>query len=201
MQHRIGCAVLALFALGMGQWDIYKPYKRSTAWTADTLYVGAGLVYSGGGPILVTLEASESVTRGKLYFINPARNDTVFLFENKALTGTTVDAGKSTVVPSGSPVVFMYIPQNHWQPLFTGPNLASGRYLSRPSSDSMNNPNWRFGHRWSVIGRTKAGDLQAGFEDWTSPGSDMDFDDILFRIKGLDIAIQKRALRTKDLVR
>jgi hypothetical protein len=133
--------------------------------------------------------------------INPALKDTVFLFDNRAAPGTTVDAGKLTAVPVGSPVVFMYIPQNHWQPLFTGPNLAGKPYRSSPSSDSAANPNLRFGHRWSVIGRTSAGDLQAGYEDWIDPASDMDFDDILFRIKGLDITIQGRALRTRELVR
>jgi hypothetical protein len=201
MFDRIGCIVLGLLALGMGQAEIYKPYKSGTPWAADTLYVGASLVYSGAGPILVTLEASESVTPGKLYLINPAKNDTVFLFHSKAAPGTTVDVGKSTAVPVDSPVVFMYVPQNHWQPLFTGPNLNGKRYRSAPSSDSMPDPNMRFGHRWSVIGRTAAGDLQAGFEDWIVPGSDMDFDDILFRIKGLDIAIQNRAVRARDLVR
>jgi hypothetical protein len=201
MWKRIGCAILGLMALSAGQSEIYEPYRNKTAWVADTLYVGAGLVHSGADPILVTFEASESITKGKLYMINPALKDTVFLFDNRATPGTTVDAGKSTSVPVGSPVVFMYIPENHRQPLFTGPNLAGKPYRSAPSSDSATHPNLRFGHRWSVIGRTKAGDLQAGYEDWIDPASDMDFDDILFRIKGLDILIQSRAVKRRDMVR
>ena len=193
--------ISGLFALAAGQSEIYKPYKKSTPWTADTLYIGAGLVYPGAGPIQVTLAASESVTRGKLYLINPAKNDTVFLFDSKAPLGTTIDAAKSTLVPKDGEVVFMYIPENHNQPMFTGPNLAGSRYRTGPASDSMANPNWRYGHRWSVIGRNSAGDLEVGFEDWIDAGSDMDFDDVIFRIKGLDIAVRNRTVSSKDLVR
>ncbi|GEM_PF-4892275 len=200
-RYRVGLAILGILAMGFSQTEIYKPYKKTTGWTADTLYIGAELLYSGVGAIQVTLKASESVTRGKLYFINPASNDTVFLFDNKAPLGTTVDAGKSTAVPKDGPVVFMYIPENHYLPMFTGPNLVGSRFRCQASSDSMTNPNWRYGHRWSVVGRTPAGDLEVGFEDWIDPGSDMDFDDVIFQIKGVNIAIRDRSLRTKDLVR
>jgi hypothetical protein len=193
--------LLLLPVFPAAQTEIYKPYKVGL-WTADTLYVGASFLYlGGGGDITVTLGTSESATTGKLYAINPAKNDTLYLFSNKDALGTSVNISKLTTVPVGGTLIFMYIPQNNDIPMFTGPNLIGDRYFSSESSDDMPKPNWRYGHRWSVVGKTKGGDLEFGFEDWASPMSDMDFDDVIFKVKGMSLGIFTRSLRARDFVR
>src|SRR4051812_28147765 len=92
-------AVLWLLAFPLAaaaQSEIYKPYKKPDPWSAETLYVGAAFRYPGKDPITVTCKGSESYTVGKLYLVNPAEGDTLYLFDNRAAPGTTVDVDKST---------------------------------------------------------------------------------------------------------
>lgn len=199
-----GVALLCVFLFAgwaVAQTEIYKPYKNATMWSAETLYVGAGFSYHGGGPITVSVKGSESLTDGKLYFINPATSDTLYLFDNRAAPGTAVEVSKSTLVPKGGDVVFMYVPENNHVPKFTGANRSADRYKSAESSDDNVKPNYRYGHRWSVAGRTKGGGVEFGFEDWAFSGSDMDFDDAIFEVKGLELDVLPRSLKSRDLVR
>lgn len=62
------------------------------------------------------------------------------------------------------------------------------------------NPNLRYGHRWSVAGRVDANTLEFGFEDNTEPTSDMDFDDIVFQVQGLNLAIFEKSAKKRSYV-
>ncbi|MDB5104394.1 MAG: hypothetical protein JWP91_2083 [Fibrobacteres bacterium] len=223
-------ASLLLLALPMGlfaQSAIYVPYKNKSLWTADTLYVGASFLYtgaaSGGGgkwkfgfgiiqPIMVTLKGSEAGWTGELWAIVQSATgakETVFLFTNHDAPGTSADLRSkvSFPIPAGAEITFMYkvvfgtdYPPSLF-PKYSGPNRGFDPYFSQASSDGMPNPNWRFGHRWSVVGRNPAGDLEFGFEDATDDGSDMDFDDVVFTVSNLEIGIFNRKLLARDMVR
>lgn len=86
-------------------------------------------------------------------------------------------------------------------PKYSGPNRGRDLHRSQATSDNMPNPNWRFGNRWSVVGRTPDGDLEFGFEDCTQDFSDMDFDDVVFTVTNLEIGVFTRKIVTRDLVR
>jgi hypothetical protein len=217
----------------LAQTAIYKPYRNSDMWSADTLYVGASFLYTGassagGGkwskkfgtlePITVTLKGNEAAWEGELYAIVQSatgKEETVYLFNNHDAPGTSVDLRTkvSFGIPSGADITFMYkviadcgpcwtgaVAEDRL-PKYSGPNRGSDKYRSPATSDNMPNPNWRFGNRWSVVGRNPDGDLEFGFEDNTQTSSDMDFDDVVFTVTNLEIGIFNRTLLSKDLVR
>ena len=62
------------------------------------------------------------------------------------------------------------------------------------------NPAFRYGHRWSVAGRLSTNKLEFGFEDETNPGSDMDFDDIIFGVDGLTLVNFERSAKVRSYV-
>jgi hypothetical protein len=224
--------VLTLPGFLVAQSAVYVPYRNSSMWSAETLYVGASFLYTGATsssgkwwskkfgsvePITITLKGNEADWRGDLYAIVQSATgveETVFLFNNHDPKGTSFDLRSkvSFPIPSGAEITFMYkvTASGSWWPVnavdklpkYSGPNRGSDRYHSVASSDSMPNANWRFGNRWSVVGRNPDGDLEFGFEDCTQPSlSDMDFDDVVFTVSNLEIGIFKRKLLAKDLVR
>lgn len=211
-------ALLALSSLAPAQTEIYKPYKNIAMWSADTLYVGASFIRLGGAPIMVSLKGNEAGFTGRLYVINPfpvgrPRPDTLALFTNHDPVGTTVNITALTNVPIPGEVVFMYIVENNnfWGPFdpvidklpkFSGPNLGGSKYRSEATSENHPNPNLQFGRCWSVVGKIPAGggDLEFGFEDMANLQSDMDFDDVIFRVSGLSLGIYNRDLDRRSLV-
>ena len=193
---------------------------------ASFLYTGAS---SGGGgkwtskfgtlePILVTLKGNEASWDGELWALVQSatgKEERVFLFNNHDLAGTTLDlrCKVSFAIPTGAEITFEYKvvagcggcwyepTASDRAPKYSGPNRGNDRFRSAATSDTQRNPNRRFGNRWSVVGRTKAGDLEFGFEDCTEAYTDMDFNDVVFTVTNLEIGVFDRKLLTKDLVR
>ena len=125
--------------------------------------------------------------------------------------GTSLTITDFTKVLIGGSIVFMYkvIPDwrfygdaNDLQPKFTGPNLNGRPYRSPASSNLNQNPNFRFGNRWSVVGKKRGspGVLVFGVEDMTWSISDMDFDDVVFEVSGLSLGLYNRDLDRRSLV-
>jgi hypothetical protein len=213
-------AVLSL-AIPLGihaQTEIYKPYRNTAMWSADTLYMGASFLYTPtwkGDPVVISLKGNEAQWRGELYMINPnSAMPPIYLFNNHDAPGTNVDVTGylSKVLPTQLTFMYKVVDDggSDWKlvpddllPKYTGPNKATDKYYSSATSDNMANPNWRFGHRWSVVGKVPggSGDLEFGFEDCTSNISDMDFDDVIFRVSGLQIGVFTRFVVNKDFVR
>jgi hypothetical protein len=234
MRYIAAFVLLMLPASLSAQSAIYKPYRNTAMWSADTLYVGASFLYtgaaSGGGgkwkkgfgvlaPIDVTLKGNEAGWTGELWATVQSatgKEETVYLFKNQDPPGTSVDLRTlvSFAIPTGAEITFSYkvvstcpyagcwpISADDRLPKYSGPNRGSDKHRSQATSDNMPNPNWRFGNRWSVVGRNPAGDLEFGFEDCTQDFSDMDFDDVVFTVSNLEIGVFNRKLLTKDLVR
>jgi hypothetical protein len=219
MRHYLVMLALAIPFGIRAQTEIYKPYQNTDMWSADTLYMGASFIYTPSGtskPVVVTLKGNEAGWTGELYLINPnAAKPPIYLFTNHNAPGTSVDVtgylSKTLptqltfmykVVDDGGPGGWTLYPED-MLPKYTGPNRSKDQYFSQASSDAMPNPNWRFGHRWSVVGKVPggSGDLEFGFEDCTTAISDMDFDDVVFGVTGLQIGVFTRFLVTKDFVR
>lgn len=213
------CYALSAFAcLSHAQTEIYKPYKNNGLWSADTLYVGASFMRLNGGPIRVSLKGNDAGFTGRLYAINPTpvgggRADTVALFSNHDPAGTTVNLQALTNIPVPGDVVFMYVVErnNGYGPFdprvdllrkFSGPNLGGGKYTSQATSEAHPNVNWRYGRRWSVVGKVPGPGrvLEFGFEDMANSNTDMDFDDVVFQVTGLSLGIYTRDLDRRSLV-
>lgn len=69
------------------------------------------------------------------------------------------------------------------------------------SSDDNYNPSFRYGHRWSVAGRISKDVLEFGFEDDSTPTSDMDFDDIVYGVDGLTLVNFERTAKVRSYIR
>jgi hypothetical protein len=175
--------------------------------------------FGSAEPITVTLKGNEAGWIGELWAIvqsGTGKEETIYLFKNQDPPGTSVDLRTKVTftISAGAEITFMYkvistcpfygcwvVTPNDMEPKYSGPNRGSDRFRSPVSSESMPNPNWRFGNRWSVVGRTDDGDLEFGFEDCTQSISDMDFDDVIFTVTNMEIGIFNRKLLTRDLVR
>jgi uncharacterized protein DUF4114 len=199
------CCIQALAAFGGGsggpsrgpsKQDFYKPYRYVQDWSADTLYIGPTFRYSGG-PVRVTLKFMETSLTGKLYAINPATGETIFLMNNTSPFGTAVTVTDLTSFKIGSEVVFMYITDWDGIPRYTGSSPPGDRYYNTLDSDLNQNPNLRFGHRWAVAGKVDDKIIEFGFEDGPPDISDMDFNDILFQVQGLELMIYQNVARKR----
>lgn len=194
--------LLGLLASTYAQTDRYRPYLYADKWLADTLYLGASFRYPGTVPIKVSMQFSESRVDGKLYAVNPATNETIFLMTNREPVGTTVILSDLTSIPAGGEVVFMFVSANDNAPRYTGPSRWGSPYFNTVTSDNNVNPRLRFGRRLSVAGRVRPGVLEFGFED--SPQSfnlaDMDFNDVHFLAEGLDLLIYTKVARKRAYV-
>jgi hypothetical protein len=202
-----GLAACAMPALG--QTDIYKPYHNLHLWSADTLYLGAGFVRASKDPVRIRLRNNDAGFDGELYFLDPATGVPVVLFSNHSVPGEDLDLSAKVDIPIGVTLTFMYkvVGKGAWktreldatvlEPKYTGPNQKTSDYVSAISSDKNVNPVLRFGRRWSVSGRVDAKTLEFGFEDDTAPTSDMDFDDIIFQVEGLKLALFQKSARTR----
>jgi hypothetical protein len=169
-------------------------------------------------PINVTLKGNEAGWEGHLWANiqdGIGKFHRVHLFRNWDPPGTTVDLRKLVgfAIPAGAEITFEYevgpgacwgcppILDDDRAPKYSGPNRGNDRFRSSITSDNMPNPNFRFGNRWSVVGRDDDGDLEFGFEDCTQGWSDMDFDDVVFSVSNLEVGVFNRRLLTRDLVR
>jgi hypothetical protein len=169
-------------------------------------------------PINVTLVGNAAGWKGELWAnvedLSTGGVDRVYLFNNFDPIGTMVDL--RTLVPftiqTNAQITFEYlvvvgcgpcwpISPDDFLPKYSGPNRGSDRFVSKASSDDHPNPNWRYGNRWSVVGRLSTGVLEFGFEDCTETISDMDFDDVMFQVTNLEMGVFTRRLLAKDLVR
>ena len=181
----------------------FMPGNDLDLWNADTLYVGASFVRTSSKPVEIWLRDNEAAWSGELYLMDPATGKPIFLFSNKGTRNQAIDISKLADIPIGVPITFAYkvVPNPctsaedlKWK--YTGPNTAGSKYVSAAASDANNNPNARYGHRWAVAGKVKNTDLlEFGFEDATPAWSDMDFDDVIFQVKGLGLGkFQRRTV-------
>ena len=197
---------------------------------ASFIYQGGAGKTSGKGwwkfgaaqPINVTLKGNEAGWQGALYAIvqdSRGVEHRAYLFKNWDPPGTSVDLRTlfPFVIPAGAEITFEYdvieavgfapcwgcwpVAAADVLPKYSGPNRGRDLHQSKASSDIMPNPNWRFGNRWSVVGRTPDDDLEFGFEDCAQDFSDMDFDDVVFTVTNLEVGVFTRRLVTRDLVR
>lgn len=173
--------------------------------------------FGSSEPINVTLKGNEAGWRGELYANiqdGIGAYHRVYLFNNHDVPGTSVDLRTlvNFAIPAGAEITFEYdvVSENFstWKltptdmaPKYSGPNRGYDRFRSTAHSETMPNPNFRFGNRWSVVGRDDDGDLEFGFEDCTQEFSDMDFDDVVFSVSNLEVGVFNRRLVTRDLVR
>lgn len=206
------CATLAAAGSAMaafGQSDVYRPYKNIDLWTSDTLFVGVGFARLGNEPVKVWLKGNEAGLEGELSYLDPANGNRVPLFRNHATPGQVIVLTDRANVPQGQTLTFMYqvVGKGSWYfeppaetrlPKYTGPNHAGDRHYSRATSDGNRNPAFRFGHRWSVAGRVNDSIIEFGFEDDTSPDSDMDFDDVVFQVQGLRLVVFQKSARRRN---
>jgi hypothetical protein len=193
----------------LGQSDTYKPYKNNDLWKADTLYLGVGFTRVGTEPVKIWLTGNEAGLEGELSYLDPVSGKTIPLFRNHDAVSTPIILTDKAAVPPGTTLTFMYkvVGKGSWYfdpspetmlPKYTGPNHAKDKHYSTASSDVNANSALRFGHRWSVAGRVNDSILEFGFEDDTSPTSDMDFDDILFQVQGLKLAVFQKAAKNRN---
>jgi hypothetical protein len=185
----------------------YIPYKNTTLWSAESLYVGASFVRTSLGPVTVSLKANESTLAGTLYFMDPNTGNPIPLFQNKAPVGTKVILSDLIDIPIGKSLTFGYQVHGSANPAdskikYSGPNTPGEDYVSEASSNANVMPNLRFGHRWAVVGNVSATSmLELGFEDLAYFGSDMDFNDIIFQVEGLKMGIFRRDLKDERFLR
>ena len=224
-------AIPALITAQTEVYKPYKNLSLWTADTlyvgASFIYKG-GVGGGGGGkwgfkfgalqPIDVTLIGNEAGWQGHLFSNiqdDKGKFHRVSLFSNWDPPGTSLDLRKlvAFTIPAGAEITFEYVvgPGMCWgcppifandaMPKFSGPNRGYDMFRSQATSDDLPNPNFRFGNRWSVVGRNPAGDLEFGFEDCTQDWSDMDFDDVVFSVSNLEIGVFNRRMVKRDLVR
>lgn len=178
------------------------------------LYVGASFYYiDPSDSIVVWLDTSESDITGDLYVMVPGYSDSaMFLFSNKDI-GTRINITKvlsSPIIP-GTEIFFMYKRRDAVYPKFTGQNrknLDPADKSSYPGAEFVAKEFDRrpgYGYRWSVAGRIiDASSIPTdtaifGFEDMInlfSPNdtlviSDRDFNDVIFRVTGLNLNVEK----------
>ncbi|MDB5051538.1 MAG: hypothetical protein JWO30_4609 [Fibrobacteres bacterium] len=205
--------VLGLSGIGHAQTDIYTPYKNKDLWTADTLYIGAGFARLDYKPVKIWLVGNEAALDGELYYVDPTTGKEYFLFGNHEAPGRVVNVTDLVNVPLGVTLTFVYkvVGLGGWskgedhmgelsQPKYTGPNKKGSKYYSPTSSDDNNNESRRFGHRWSVAGRINKDVLEFGFEDDSTPTSDMDFDDIVYGVDGLTLVNFQRTAKVRSYI-
>ncbi len=180
---------MIFLVLGVGfanaQLDKFIATKNGSLWLGDTsLYIGASFTRSSFEPVKVWLIGNEASWTGNLYFIDKTTNQEVFLFSNHDAPNNVITLSDKYDIPVGDTVYFMYkviTPVNGnfpsadaRLPKYTGLNIpGQSPYVSIPT-------NQKYGHRWSVAGRVNDSLVRFGFEDNVDPGSDFDYDDIVF---------------------
>ena len=223
------------------QTEIFKPSVAGNKLTAPVLYIGASFIYMGGGST-VTLKENGGWWNGDLSVINQTTGvGPVFLFHNHDAPGSTLNLAAKIAMNPADQIVFKYqvvskppggqpFRPNDLLAKYSGPNKATDPYVSASSSDANSSVAWRpiawrFGRRWSVVGRVAPTVLEFGFEDMSDQGGlspnpatggvcpcytylpagnlavDMDFDDIVFQVSNMDIGVFSRSLLTKNFVR
>jgi Domain of unknown function (DUF4114) len=207
----LALTLLAFPILGHGKTDIYEPYKNINLWTADTLYLGAGFTRLSNAPVKIWLKGEEAGLDGELSFLDPITGNPITLFANHSKPGDVLILSDMVTIPLGTNLTFMYkvVGKGKWdkdldsevlKPKYTGPNHKHSKYVTPVSSDDNVDPAHRYGHRWSVAGRVDAKTLEFGFEDNTENDSDMDFDDIVFQLEGLNLAIFEKSAKKRYYV-
>ncbi|MDB5102576.1 MAG: hypothetical protein JWP91_265 [Fibrobacteres bacterium] len=195
------------------QTDIYEPERNLDLWSADTLFIGAGFSRLDYKPVKIWLKENEAGLEGQLFYIDPATGKELFLFGNHEDPGRVITLSDMVDVPVGQTLTFVYkvVGKGRWDrnlddfgeirvPKYTGPNRRGKPYYTSVSSDVNKDPGKRYGHRWSVAGRISKDVLEFGFEDDSTPDSDMDFDDIVFGVDGLTLVNFERTAKLRSYV-
>jgi hypothetical protein len=203
--------LFGLVRLALAQTDIYKPEKNLDLWHADTLYIGAGFARLDYKPVKIWLVGNEAGWDGQLFYIDAATGNEIALFSNHEAAGKVVTLTDLVSIPLGQNLTFVYkVTGKGWgkdidhdktkTPRYTGPNRKGSKYVSQASSNDNNDPNKRFGNRWSVAGKISKDVLEFGFEDDDTPTSDMDFDDIVYGVDGLTLVNFQRTAKIRSYI-
>jgi hypothetical protein len=214
---KTAAAALLLGTAAWGQTDYFLS-SATYGFTADKLYLGAEFRVTG--LVTVTLKNNHALALGELWYINPTNGQEVFLFRNKDLPKPSVTL---PALPIGQTLTFFYKttePMYNNDKKYSGPNIPGvSQYVNPMSSDANLDPNKRWGARYCAVGRERTapggaltGNLEFGYEDESDHNqvpninpprswSDMDFNDIIFSVSGLEMGIQTRSLASKGLVK
>ena len=201
----------------------YQNGRTSTLFVSDTLYLGADFVYlRASEQIKVWIDTNFAGWTGALFFYDPKTGTYDSLFTNKdfssrlchpntAPCGAAINlSARHPNIAVGDTIHFMYRLNPGFGnanpdqlPSWTGPNdNASSLYYSQRSMVNPGAPWPNYGRRHSLAGRVNDSVVEFGFEDegGTGPGGtnsalngDLDFTDIVFRVSGLFISLEKVA--------
>jgi hypothetical protein len=194
--------------------------RTDQLFVSDTLYLGADFVYlRASDQVKVWLDTNFAGWEGTLYFYDPKTSQYDSLFTNKTFSRECKPSNKPCAqalnlsarhsINVGDTLHFMYklLPSFgnpiDREPSWTGPNNnASSLYYSKRVMVNPGPPWPDYGRRHSVAGRVNDSVVEFGFEDEGGTGpngeqsalqGDYDFTDIVFRVSGLYITLEKVA--------
>ncbi len=179
------------------------------------LYVGASFYYMDpSDSIVVWLDTSESDKTGDLFIMIPGYSDSaMFLFSNEdAGSRINITSILETPITPGTEIFFRYKRRDAVYHKFTGQNRKGIDPVDRVaypgnrdfvSKEFDRRPG--YGYRWAVAGRVvdvsnnPTDTVIFGFEDmihYSNPNdtlviSDRDFNDVIFRVTGLQLNVEK----------
>ncbi|MBN1983203.1 MAG: hypothetical protein JW795_16835 [Chitinivibrionales bacterium] len=174
---------------------------------AESLYIGASFIYyDKEKPIEVWKSFNEAQAEGTLYFMVPGVDTAYKVFTNKQVT-TKVNLTDIFSIPVGTELFFLYKVtagqiidgiEIDSRPSYTGQNRPGVDKFVTEKTGNTGFPN-PYGRRWSVAGRIKRNavptdTVEFAFEDF----KDFDFNDIIFRVRGLGFLGEKKPLSQID---
>ena len=200
--------------------QVVNKFAGSSPFTSDTLYVGGDISQSDPTQdVIVTLQDHSGAAQGKLYFMDPLTGNPIYCFQNDSVTSPPSPVTKDITaavhsVPAGTPLYFKFVVIWGWpsDAKYSGANIPGvSKYVSSASSDGLADVTKHYDRRWCVMGRHKTagvtdGLVEFGFEDNSAVSggwgpTDMDFNDAIFNVSGLQVGVSTRTLANKGTVR
>lgn len=209
---------LLIFSLILSSFAQTERFIPNSVWKitdSTKLYVGASFYYiDPSDSIVVWLDTSESDKVGDLSIMIPGYPDSaMFLFSNEDV-GSRINITNilEEPIPPGTEIFFRYKRKDAVYNKYTGQNRTGVDPADRIAYPG--NPNFvsrefdlrpGFGYRWAVAGRVvdtsnnPTDTIIFGFEDmihYSDPSltqviSDRDFNDVIFRVTGLQLNVEK----------
>lgn len=205
---------LLIFSLTLSSFAQTERFIPNSVWKitdSTKLYVGASFYYiDPSDSIVVWLDTSESDKEGDLYMMIPGYPDSaMFLFSNEDV-GSRINVTNilQNPIPPGTEIFFKYKRKDAHYDKYTGQNRNGIDPVDRnayPGADFASKEfglKPGFGYRWAVAGRiidslnNPTDTIIFGFEDMinnndpTKVISDWDFNDVIFRVTGLQLNVE-----------
>lgn len=203
--------ILSLILSSFAQTERFIPDSVWKITDSTKLYVGASFYYMDpSDSIVVWLDTSESDKEGDLYMMIPGYDDSaMFLFSNKD-EGSRINVTSilKNPIPPGTEIFFKYKRKDAYYDKYTGQNregidpVDSNAYPGADFASKEFGLKPGFGYRWAVAGRiidslnNPTDTIIFGFEDMinnndpTKVISDWDFNDVIFRVTGLQLNVE-----------